>query len=69
MNYEELYGALAPLEKRIKDLAASLQKNVKSIGKNTENGDLKALAKDLAALSLIHISGLLKRPSGVGETG
>ena len=49
MNYEELYGALAPLEKRMKDLAASIQKNVKSIGKNTENGDLKALAKDLAA--------------------
>ena len=49
MNYEELYRALAPLEKRMKDLAASLQKNVKSIGKNTENGDLKALAKDLAA--------------------
>lgn len=49
MNYEELYGALMPLEKRLKDLSAAMQKSVKSIGKNTETGDLKSLAKDLAA--------------------
>ena len=49
MNYEELYGALAPLEKKLKDLAAGLQKSAKAIAKNTESGDLKSLAKELAA--------------------
>ena len=49
VNYEELYGALAPLEKKLKDLAAGLQKSAKAIAKNTERGDLKSLAKELAA--------------------
>ena len=49
VNYEELYGALAPLEKKLKDLAAGLQKSAKAIAKNTESGDLKSLAKELAA--------------------
>lgn len=49
MNYEDLYGALAPLEKKMKELAASLQKSAKSIAKNTESGDLKSLTKELAA--------------------
>lgn len=47
MNYEDLYQALQPQEKSIKDSLASLQKLYKTINKETENGDLKNLSKDL----------------------
>ena len=47
MNYENLYQALQPQEKSIKDSLASLQKLYKTISKETENGDLKNLIKDL----------------------
>ena len=47
MNYENLYQALQPQEKSIKDSLASLQKLYKTISRETENGDLKNLIKDL----------------------
>lgn len=47
MNYEDLYQALLPQEKSIKDSLASLQKLNKTISKETESGDLKNLIKDL----------------------
>ncbi len=51
MNYEELYGELQPLEKKLKDTVSALQKAYKSIMKDTEAGDLKSLSKDLAVFS------------------
>lgn len=51
MNYEDLYQALQPQEKSVKDSLAALQKLYKAISKETESGDLKGLAKDLAAMS------------------
>ena len=47
MNYENLYQELQPLEKSIKDSLASLQKLYKAVSKETENGDIKNLIKDL----------------------
>ncbi len=51
MNYEDLYQALLPDEKSLKDNIASLQKLQKAVTRETESGDLKNLAKDLSALS------------------
>lgn len=62
MNYEELYAELLPCEKKMKELAAALSKTVKSIGKHTESGDLKNLAKELAAWEEI-----LKEQAAMGE--
>ena len=53
MNYEELYGQLMPLEKKMKDAAAALQKLSKTIAQDTEKGDLKSLAKDLSQFAQI----------------
>lgn len=50
MNYEELYLSLQETEKQLKDKLALLQRLNKNIGKETENGDLKSLAKDIAAM-------------------
>ncbi|MCD7739708.1 MAG: hypothetical protein LUH58_11845 [Lachnospiraceae bacterium] len=51
MNYEDLYQALLPDQKSLKDSLASLQKLQKTISRETEGGDLKSLSKDLATLS------------------
>ncbi len=51
MNYEDLYGELQLLEKRMKDTNSALQKLYKAIAKGTEAGDLKDLSKNLAAFS------------------
>lgn len=48
MNYEELYEQLQPLEKKLKDTAAALQKLSNTIIRDTETGDLKSLSRDLA---------------------
>ncbi|MDO5408602.1 MAG: hypothetical protein Q4F28_14940 [Eubacteriales bacterium] len=48
MDYEELYGGLMPLEKRMKDMTAAAQRAYKAVAKDTETGDLKALARDMA---------------------
>ena len=53
MNYEELYDQLMPLEKKMKDAAAALQKLSKTIAQDTEKGDLKSLAKDLSQFAQI----------------
>lgn len=50
MNYEELYGSLLETEKQLKDKLAFMQRLNKNIGKETENGDLKSLVKDIAAI-------------------
>ena len=60
MNYENLYQALQPQEKSIKDSLASLQKLYKTICKETENGDLKNLIKDLNTM--------LENTSALSET-
>ena len=51
MNYEDLYQSLQPHEKSVKDSLAALQKLFKAVSRETENGDLKSLAKDLNAMS------------------
>lgn len=51
MNYEDLYQTLQPHEKSVKDSLASLQKLFKAICRETDNGDLKSLARDLNAMS------------------
>lgn len=51
MNYEELYAVLQPQEKAVKDRLALLQKLFKAVGKETENGDMKSLARDLSAMA------------------
>ncbi len=50
MNYEELYTALQPQEKALKDALSSLQKLSRAIGKETESGDLKSMLKDLSTM-------------------
>lgn len=50
MNYENLYQKLLPQEKTLKDNIASLQKLSKTIGRETESGDLKALSRDLQTM-------------------
>ena len=51
MNYEELYGALQPLEKSLKDSAAAGTRQQKSIQKNTETGNLTEVKKSLEAIA------------------
>lgn len=51
MNYENLYQTLQPQEKNLKDSIASLQKLFKAIGKETENGDIKSLSRDLHSMA------------------
>lgn len=50
MNYENLYQTLKPQEKSLKDSLASLQRLQKTIGKETENGDLKSLTQNLKTM-------------------
>ena len=50
-NYEELYGALQPLEKALKDSAAAVTKQQKAIQKNTETGNLAEVKKSLEAIA------------------
>lgn len=50
MNYEELYDELQGLEKELKEKLASAQKLYKAILKETENGDVKSLSKDVQTL-------------------
>lgn len=59
MNYEELYGDIQPLGKRMKDAVSALQKLYKAIAKDMEAGDLKDLNKNLLAFS-----GLLEEQLG-----
>ncbi len=51
MNYENLYQTLQPQEKNLKDSIASLQRLFKAIGKETENGDIKSLSRDLHSMA------------------
>lgn len=51
MNYEELFNLLLPLEKKVKDTLAQAQKQQKTVCKDGENGDIRALKKDIQALS------------------
>ena len=53
MNYEELYGQLQPLEKKMKDAVSALQKLSRAIAQDTEKGDLESLSKDLSLFSQI----------------
>ncbi|MCL2351311.1 MAG: hypothetical protein FWC55_02140 [Firmicutes bacterium] len=52
MDYEELYQKMQALEKEFSDKLALAQKTFKSMAKNSEKGDLKALAKDLSAMGV-----------------
>ena len=51
MDYEELYAQLQTLEKDLKDKIAVAQRTLKSMTKNSEQGDLKGLAKDLTQMT------------------
>lgn len=51
MNYENLYETLQPQEKSVKDSLALLQKLFKSIGRETDSGDIRGLARDLDAMA------------------
>ncbi|MCD8077663.1 MAG: hypothetical protein LUE63_04695 [Lachnospiraceae bacterium] len=50
MNYEDLYQSLLPDEKSLKDTVSSLQKLYKTVSRETENGDIKGLSRDLNTL-------------------
>lgn len=50
MNYENLYQNLQPREKSVKDCLSSLQKLFKAVSRETENGDIKSLIRDLNAM-------------------
>jgi len=50
MNYEEFYGMMQPQEKLVKDQLASLQKLFKAMLRETENGDIKSLIRDVNAM-------------------
>lgn len=51
MNYEELYSELQSQGKNVRDSLAALQKLFKAIGRQTESGDLKSLARDLNSMA------------------
>lgn len=51
MNYEIFYDTLQPQEKSVKDSISSLQKLFKAVNRETENGDVKSLARDLQTMS------------------
>ena len=51
LDYEELFTALQPLEKALKDSAAAVSKYQKAIQKNTETGNLTEVKKSLEAIS------------------
>ena len=51
MNYEDFYQDLQPQQKNVKDGLASLQKLFKAVSRELEGGDVKNLAKDLAAMA------------------
>lgn len=51
MDYENLYQALQPDEKTLKESIASLQKLFKAVGRETENGDIKSLSRDLGSMA------------------
>ena len=50
-NYEELYEALQPLEKALKDAASNVTKHQKAIQKNTDNGNLTEVKKAIDAIT------------------
>lgn len=51
MNYEEFYAQMQGVEKELKDKIASIQKLYKNIEKETENGDVKSMERDIRLLS------------------
>lgn len=51
MNYENLYQKLQQDEKDVKDQLASLQKLFKAVSRETENGDIRSLTRDLSAMT------------------
>ena len=51
MNYEELYSAMQPQEKALKDSLAGVQKLFKAISREMENGDIKSLTRDLNSIA------------------
>lgn len=69
MNYEDLYQTLQPHEKSVKDSLVSLQKLFKAVCRETENGDLKSLTRDLNAMSeaAAAVSASLKEIGSVTE--
>lgn len=48
MDYELLYGELHAMEKKLKESLNAAQKLSKAIARDTENGDLKTLDKELS---------------------
>jgi hypothetical protein len=50
MDYEQLYQQMQGLEKELKDKISTLQRNLKSVTKNSDKGDLKNLNKDLSQM-------------------
>lgn len=56
MDYENLYQALQPDEKSLKDAIASLQKFFKAVCREVESGDLKSLSRDLGMMTETAVS-------------
>ena len=50
VNYENLYQTLQPQEKSVKDNLATLQKLFKAVSRETENGDIKSLTRDISSM-------------------
>lgn len=53
MDYEEFYSALQAKEKGLKDVVARQKNTFNSMSRNTAKGDLKGLAKDMAAMDAL----------------
>ena len=53
MNYENLYQVLQLQEKNLKDSITALQRLSKTIGKETENGNMKSLSRNLKIMAEI----------------
>jgi len=50
MNYEDLYQSIQPGQKSVKDALASLQKLMKAVTREEDNGDVKSLIRDLDSM-------------------
>ncbi len=67
MNYEDLYQELQPNEKALKDGLSSLQKLFKAVSRETENGDIKNLKKDLKSMTEA-ASAILSKLESISDT-
>jgi hypothetical protein len=53
MDYEELYGQMRVIEKKLRDKISGYQDAYRNVARDSERGDLKGLAKDLAHMGAL----------------